>query len=90
MHARSPIKSGVTQPGCSTCERCEKSGRECRRGITIRFRAVTSVREKRPAQPDDDDDRTYHLSWKKSQVWVRVPPAGTCPRFWGSISSNAV
>ncbi|KAK0621080.1 hypothetical protein DIS24_g11473 [Lasiodiplodia hormozganensis] len=67
----------VTQPGCSTCERCEKSGRECRRGITIRFRAVTSVREKRPAQPDDDDDRTYHLSWKKSQVWVRVPPAVT-------------
>ncbi|OJD29996.1 zn 2cys6 transcription factor [Diplodia corticola] len=67
----------ITQPGCNTCERCEKSGRECRRGITIRFRAVTSVREKRAPAADDDADRNYELSWKKSQVWVRVPPAVT-------------
>lgn len=65
----------VTQPGSTICDRCSKAGRECRRGLTIRFRPVTSVREKRAAA--SDKDKTCELSWKASQVWVRVPPAVT-------------
>ncbi|GME52276.1 Zn 2cys6 transcription factor protein [Neofusicoccum parvum] len=39
------------------------------------FRPVTSVREKKAAA--SNKDKTCELSWKSSQVWVRVPPAVT-------------
>ncbi|KAK8183121.1 hypothetical protein IWZ00DRAFT_368909 [Phyllosticta capitalensis] len=60
----------TTQPGEDKCKRCITSGRECRRGLTIRFRPVTSVREKRAEAGKLDH---VQLDYRKDQVWVETP-----------------
>ncbi|KAK8170212.1 hypothetical protein IWX90DRAFT_502455 [Phyllosticta citrichinensis] len=64
------MRPRTTQPGEDKCKRCITSGRECRRGLTIRFRPVTSVREKRSEAGKLDH---VQLDYREDQVWVDIP-----------------
>ncbi|KAF2147022.1 uncharacterized protein K452DRAFT_314269 [Aplosporella prunicola CBS 121167] len=71
----------VFEPDATRCRKCTETERACVRGLTIRFRPVTTVREKRAGKRGGRGEggrcRNRELSFAGSQTWVKVPPTVT-------------
>ncbi|KAF2083319.1 hypothetical protein K490DRAFT_51991 [Saccharata proteae CBS 121410] len=65
----------VRQAGSARCDKCIDTGRECVIGMTIRFRPVTSVRDR----AHGDKAQRHSFSYADSQVWVRTPSVTFAP-----------